>query len=108
MKSLSPSSVEIELRSLCLHGEDIDGILYLRGIMNTFATHLLKGINFEAIQAYLHRFLTIYSDMIINIKDCSDDLAKLTAAHEQSCVRFGSMLSKNVCLLKLFSKLPMM
>lgn len=106
LKSLPPPAVDVEIRSLCTHDEDAEGIELLRCLLAWLTKELETGNNFEILQAYLHRTIKIYSEMFIKSSQVYQDIHALKEAQHVSCERFRHLIHSNLCLLKLFSGLP--
>jgi U3 small nucleolar RNA-associated protein 21 len=105
LKKSTPPEIDIEMRLLCRHEQDTEGLGLLKLILYWFCTQFHSGENFEILQAYLHRFLTQYSDMLISSKRYSEDVLRLSIFHEKCCSRFRHLVQKNLCLLKMFANL---
>ncbi len=62
--SLAPAKVDQEIRLLCLHEQDIVGLRLLQGLLQMIFQnqHLLQ--NFDVIQSYVHRILTIHGSKL--------------------------------------------
>lgn len=66
-----------------------------------------SGANFEILQAYLHRLLAVYAELILKQPDAlSVELEKVRAVHAASSNRFRFLVQSNICLLKMFAGLP--
>lgn len=94
------------MTSLCTHVDDELGIQYLHAMINMFLIELPSGNNFEALQAYLHRFLKIYGEILVKIPLLQRLVLELETIHEQCCNRFRNLLQKNLCLMKVLANLP--
>ena len=113
LKSITPPAIDAEMRSLCLHERDDDGIKYLHMLLLWFKKKLSSGTNFEVLQAYLHRLLAIYSEVIIATSASSSvDLRlavqELQKVHEDITFKFRHLIQKNLCLMKVFANLPIL
>lgn len=108
LKGIPPSSIDAEMRSLCfLNVEyDMDGILFLKAMLIMFDSNISTGRNFELLQSYLHRFLLIHSDAIVLNNSLWSILIQTMRNHDLTANRFRYMLQKNLCLCKVFAKLP--
>ena len=106
LKSLPPPAVDVEIRSLCTHDEDAEGIELLRCLLAWLTRELGTGNNFEILQAYLHRTIKIYAEMFLKSSQMYQDIVALKEAQHVSCERFRHLIHSNLCLLKLFSGLP--
>ena len=106
LKQLPPPAVDLELRALYSYDGDDEGIVLLQQLLQWLTIHIKSGENFEILQAYLHRTLTIYSDIIIKLPQFKIYLHDLHDAHCNSSNRFRSLIQKNLCLLKMMANLP--
>ena len=105
LKSLTPPAVDIELRSLCRHDDDDDGILLLLCIIDWLQRNLVTGENFEILQAYLHRTLTIHSEIFLKVPSLIQALKALKDVHKTSCDRFRNIIQNNLCIVQLYSNI---
>ena len=106
LKTLPPPAVDLELRALCPHEEDAEGLDLLSQLLQWLARHIATGENFEVLQAYLHRTLTIYLPLSLKLPQLTSDLHALVAAHTAASSRFRGLVQKNLCLLKMMGNLP--
>lgn len=105
MSSLAPPAVDVELRALCTHAQDTQGISYLVCFIAWLSSQLAKGTNYELLQAYLHRTLVIYSDTIVSTSALTEAVRLLFDAQKVGCDRLRQLIQTNLCALKLFSGL---
>jgi hypothetical protein len=105
LKSLTPPAVDIEIRSLCRHENDDDGITLLHCIIDWLQRNLQKGENFDVLQAYLHRTLTIHSEILLKVPSLISALTKLKNVHKSSCDRFRNIIQQNLCIVQLYSNI---
>lgn len=106
LKTLPPPAVDLELRSLCTHDEDEEGIQLVRFLLVWFVDRMVTGLDFEVMEAYLHRTLLIFGEKIMKRGELSETLRELRLVHEAKSARFGSLVQQNLCMLKLFANLP--
>lgn len=106
MKKLPPPAVDLELRALCTHDEDAEGVELLRQLLTWLAAHIATGRDFEVLQAYLHRALSIYAPLITKVPQLGGVLEGLRTAHQGANGRFRHLVQKNLCLLKMMGNLP--
>jgi hypothetical protein len=106
LKKLPPPAVDLEFRSLCTYEEDEEGIELLRQLLQWLTAHITTGEDFEILQAYLHRMLSIYMHMIMKLPALIPDLRALQEAHVVANSRFRHLVQKNLCLLKMMGNLP--
>ena len=105
LKSLTPPAVDIELRSLCRHENDEEGIMLLLCVIDWLQRNLVKGENFEILQAYLHRTLTIHSELLLKVPSLLHALKKLKDIHKSSCDRFRNIIQNNLCIVQMYSNI---
>lgn len=106
MKGLAPPAVDVELRALCTHAADEEGLQLLTAWVRWLAAAVASGDNFEVLQAYLHRTLTIYTELATQVPAVARGLAVLSAANSASADRFRGLIQKNLCLLKMMANIP--
>ena len=106
LKKLPPPAVDLELRALCTHEEDTEGAELLRALLQWLTRCIATGEDFEVLQAYLHRALTIYQHLLTQLPALAEDLAALQRAHASANHRFRHLVQKNLCLLKMMGNLP--
>lgn len=108
LKTIAPPAIDAEMRSLCLHDGDEEGIKFIRILLKWFKKKLASGNNFEVLQAYLHRMLTIYSEILIKIPEFALDVEELHRAHDACGLKFRHLIQKNLCLLKVLARMPIL
>lgn len=106
LKKLPPPAVDLEMRALCTHDEDAEGLELLRLLLTWLASHIATGQDFEVLQAYLHRALSIHAPLIMKAPLLTEVLAELRTAHQGANGRFRHLVQKNLCLLKMMGNLP--
>lgn len=106
MKKLAPPAVDLELRALCTHAEDAEGVDLLVRLLRWLARRIATGADFEVLQAYLHRALVIYLPLVAAVPELAVEVAALQKAHAEAASRFRHLVQKNLCLLKLMANLP--
>lgn len=94
------------MRALYSHDEDDDGVQLLKRMLIWMAYQLRSGRNFEVTQAYICRFLTIYSETLIKMPDLASELHFLKEIHSFGCNSFRTLVQNNLCLLKVMAHLP--
>jgi hypothetical protein len=102
---LTPSSIDVEFNSLCTNNEDFQGIELVYFLLVWVQTQLDTGIDFELIQAYLHRILSIHSELIRKTISFSEIVSKIKSTQEEKFSKFEGLVQSNLCLLKLFSNI---
>lgn len=106
LKQLPPPAVDLELRALYTYEGDEEGVKLLQLLLKWLTKHTRSGNNYEVLQAYIHRTLTIYSQTILQLPILQVDLQALYEAHHHTSSRFRNLIQKNLCLLKLIGNLP--
>lgn len=104
--SISPPAIDLEFRALHVHDEDSEGLELLRCLMLWLGREISSGRNFEVVQAYLFRFLTIYSEVVLKEAALLADVAALKEVHAKSAERFRTLVQSNMCILKVMAHLP--
>ena len=106
LKKLPPPAVDLELRALCSYEQDEEGLDLLRCWITWLTAAVSTGDSFEVLQAYLHRTLTIYSELATNVPSIASGLARLSETNATASGRFREMIQKNLCLLKMMANIP--
>ena len=105
MKSLAPSAVDAEYKSLCTNDEDDHGMVLLKYLFVWLLQQMNTGNNFELLQVYLYRALLIYSEVLRKNGEFNQLLMELKDCHESVSKKFRGLIQSNLCLLKLFGKI---
>jgi Utp21 specific WD40 associated putative domain len=82
------------------------GLGLLRCFLLWMVSKLTSGMNFEILQAYLHRLLAVYAELILKQPVLSKELEMVRSVHAASSNRFRHLVQSNLCLLKMFAGLP--
>ncbi|KAM0258126.1 hypothetical protein ACHAQJ_004032 [Trichoderma viride] len=90
LKSLSPSSADLELRSLSL-GEDSDSNELLQFI-RALTTRLQARKDYELTQAWMTVFLRLHFDMVMENKTLLKALEEWKGQQEQECNRLNDLV----------------
>ena len=106
LKTLAPPAVDLEFRALCTHGEDEEGLKLLHCLLSWLAQCMSSGRDFEVLEAYLHRTLLVYGEIIVTKPSLLSLAQRISAAHADSSERLRGLVQGNLCLLKLFAGLP--
>lgn len=106
LMKLSPSAVDVEMRSLCMNDVDTEGLSFLRAMILMFTSELQSRRNFEVLEAYLNRFLTIHNEILGKEMTLTNDVTSLKSTHDLASNKFRHILERNVCILKVFAQLP--
>jgi hypothetical protein len=104
--SIGPPAVDAEMRALCRDAQDNVGLELLSKVLSWMKEDLQTGENFEVLQAYLYRFLLIYSEIILECPSLYDLLQKVKIVHENSCKKFRHLIQSNLCVLKMMAQIP--
>ena len=105
-KSIGPPAVDAEMRALCRDAQDEVGVQLLGDMLAWIEEDLLTGENFEVLQAYLYRFLYIYSEVILECPHLFARLQGVKKAHQNSCKKFRHLVQSNLCVLKMMAQIP--
>ena len=106
LKQLPAPAVDLQLRALCTHAEDEDGVRLLRLLLRWLGLQARSGDNFELVQGYLHRTLVIYAELLTQVPALAGECVQLAQAHREASSRFRDLVQKNLCLLKIIGKIP--
>ncbi len=105
LKSLDAPALETEIQSLSMGVEDYETSL-LVSMIRTFTKMVKSQKNFEATQAYLSLFMKIHSAAVSHhFSDMEDALRELRKEQAAASHSLESLLQKNLCLVKFFSRL---
>lgn len=66
--SLAPPQIDLEMQALCLGEGDEEGVGVVRRGLRYFKMEVRRRRHFEAMQSYLHRFLHLYSPLILQVR----------------------------------------
>ncbi|RGB38492.1 Utp21 specific WD40 associated putative domain-containing protein [Rhizophagus diaphanus] len=102
-KTLNPSAIDFELRSLSLENNFLD----LKYFLNAIEFKLKTKKDFELVQAYLNHFLKIYGDIILSNNDDQqlyNHLTSILNEHKKEWKRIEELLHYNLCVLGFFRK----
>ena len=105
LKSLDAPALETEIQSLSMGVEDYETSL-LVSMIRTFTKMVKSQKNFEATQAYLSLFMKIHSAAVSHhFSEMEDALRELRKEQAAASHSLESLLQKNLCLVKFFSRL---
>ncbi|KAH3731188.1 hypothetical protein DPMN_057196, partial [Dreissena polymorpha] len=97
VKSLGPSAVDVEIRSL---EPDLGGSLEVLGAFLGFVRDTLKtNKNFEIIQAYLALFLKVHGDVLSSSALLTSDLESLAADQSASWSHIQDSMNQTLCFV---------
>lgn len=127
--TLGPSAIDVALSTLCQGMHDLDDGLVLLYLASLWLLECIESRqNYEAVNAYLHRFLTIHLAVIANIEDESqnrgmmneagqseeiaqsradllDAISKLRTAQREADDQLRGKMQNTLCLLRHFSRM---
>ena len=106
LKSIGPPAVDAEMRALCRDAQDELGVQLLGRVLAWLLEDFKTCENFEILQAYLYRFLFIYSEVILECPQLLSRLQKIKVLHEASCRKFRHLVQSNLCVLKMMAQIP--
>lgn len=106
LKTLPPPAVDVELRALCTHQEDEEGLTLLRFLLSWFCQRMASGCDFELLEAYLHRTMLIHAEVIMKSAALAPLVAQLRQVHAEQSSRFRALVQGSMCRLKFLSNLP--
>lgn len=80
LSTMGPSSIDVEISSLCYGAHDLKDGLHLLHLASLWLVEACESNqSFEAVNAYLHRFLHIHGNVITQIDtDVKDEIENLT------------------------------
>ena len=87
LSTMGPSSIDVEISSLCYGEHDLDDGLHLLHLASMWLVEACESHqSFEAVNAYLHRFLHVHSNIIIQVDTAinEDDKIKVLEEEEDS------------------------
>ena len=106
LMTLSASGVDVQLSSLSMGGvEDTEGLKHLHTMLNVFELAILSNENYDAVQAYLHRFCVVHGDTIAESERLIDACRTVQQAQQKTWGKVNQLLQETNCLVKLFTKI---
>ena len=75
---------------------------------DTCVASLASCLALKVVQAYLHRFLTVHSDVISEHESLAHVAEGLAATQASANRHLRGLLQKNLCLIKFFTNAPAM
>jgi hypothetical protein len=93
------------------NGQDDDtrGVELVHCLVLWFANEFKTGTDYELLQAYLTRFLFLYSELLV--AECSKNpelksaLQQLNETHSEYCLKFRHLIQSNLCVLKMMAQI---
>ena len=105
LNKLNPYISDLEIRSLdplfTIGGENYL-LIFTEYILNEFKEN---NNNFEMLQAYLNRFVKIYSDDIVNDKDIKNNLEKINEINKNKFDELENIFNSTMCLVSHFGNI---
>ena len=105
LNGLNPYISDLEIRSLdplfTIGGENYL-LLFTEYILDEFKDN---NNNYEMLQAYLNRFIKIYSDEIINNKQIKDNLNQINEINKKKYEDLESLYNSAMCLVSHFGNI---
>jgi len=131
LSSMGPSSIDVEISSLCYGAHDLDDGLHLLHLASLWLVEACESNqSFEAVNAYLHRFLHVHSNIIIQIdtdvkeddekenltedeedpqklklKEFAHTIAQLRQKQKAASNRLQGKMQHTICLLRHLSRM---
>lgn len=85
LKSLSPSAVDLEIRSLL-------ALPHLNLFLHALTRRLRSHRDFEAVQAYMSVFLSVHGDVLVSNDELKEGLVELKQAQQEEGKRVGELV----------------
>ena len=105
LNELNPYISDLEIRSLdplfTIDGENYL-LLFSEYILDEFKSN---NNNYEMLQAYLSRFIKIYSEDIINDKEIKENLVKINEINKKKYEELESIYNSAMCLVSHFGNI---
>jgi U3 small nucleolar RNA-associated protein 21 len=102
---LSPPQIDLEMQALCLGPVDDEGVEILGAAMRWLQHEMAARRNFEVVQAYLNRFLKVYSPVLSEVSHLRPLVRALATAQRGAHQEVKGLLQHNMCLLGFFANL---
>ncbi|XP_022111358.1 WD repeat-containing protein 36-like [Acanthaster planci] len=97
LKSMSPSEIDMELRSLApLGGGSIEA---LKQFLHFLIKGLQDNVDFELLQAYTTLFLKLHGSEIADDADLAEEVRQLAVVQQSSWQRIQAQFNKCLCLI---------
>ena len=107
LKTLLPSAVDIEFRSLCLSPTDIEGCDLVRRLLKHLASGLKRKEDFEVTQAYLSRALSVFGTILLDASFLKPTLEELQIAQHEASSQFRTGVGSTLAVLQHLQNLPL-
>lgn len=124
LKTLSAPAVDVDINALCTNDIELQtefsdpasstAVPPLALWLQWLGRSVAKGHDFELVQAYLHRTLAVYSELILKSpvvvsqgSTLVSDLIQLQGASDAMTNSFRASVQKNLCMLKILANIPL-
>eukprot|EP00981_Chlorochromonas_danica_P014054 scaffold7245_cov197-Ochromonas_danica.AAC.14 len=107
IRQSSPQQCENEIRGLCKHDEDIEGMNLLRRFLSLLAVLVQRGKAFEIVQAYVHFTLSVHHQVIVSNYSMKEEVEALQAALFAREEELRGQVSATLCYLKTMLGVPL-
>uniref|UniRef100_H0YRW1 WD repeat domain 36 n=1 Tax=Taeniopygia guttata TaxID=59729 RepID=H0YRW1_TAEGU len=97
LKSLGPSNIEVELRSLAPEGGG--SVEVMLSFLRMIGMMLNKKYNFELAQAYLALFLKLHLKILSSEPKLLEELSKLSMHLEETWIHLQALFNQSLCVL---------
>ncbi|NXS60277.1 WDR36 protein, partial [Brachypteracias leptosomus] len=97
LKSLGPSNIEIELRSLAPEGGG--SVEVMLSFLRMIGMMLNKKYNFELAQAYLALFLKLHLKILSSEPNLLEEVSKLSMQLEETWIHLQTLFNQSLCVL---------
>lgn len=98
--SLAPAKVDQEFRLLCLHDSDADGLHLLKTLLQAAFKCQHVSLNFDVIQSYVHRILTLHGSKFIASFAMRPAIVGAKEFTESAVEQLQLLLHTALCILK--------
>ncbi len=111
-RSLAPPAIDLQMRSIYNEREgevDSRGVDLIHCLLHWFIFEFETGHDFQVMEAYLARFLHIYSELLV--KECAKNpllrstFQELQRIHQEKNEKFRMMIQSNLCVLKMLAQI---
>lgn len=107
LNTLNPYVLDLEIRSMdpLL---DVDATNYLEFFLDYLMNELNESSsNFEMLQAYLNRFIKVFSENIISNKELQAKIANVNSLTEHKFSSVNDLYKSTMCLISYFGKIQL-
>jgi U3 small nucleolar RNA-associated protein 21 len=101
MKTLNPSGIDFEIRSMTLDSE----LSLLNHFLEAMEYQLRTRRDFELVQAWISAFLNVHGDIIVaNSGSIQDRLQNILQSHQKEFTRLSEQIHYGLCLIDFIRK----